>query len=130
MPVDPTLIYHQATGEIATNDGGFVAFGWAGNGLGKNNADMQEVHDVGPLPRGSYRVGPWEAQHPDLGPLVAHLEQIEGETFGRSGFYFHGPAMDAAKHGQESKGCIVVPHSWRVIVQSKAPEGSIVQVVV
>jgi hypothetical protein len=60
--------------------------------------------------------------------MVAHLEQIDGDTFGRSGFYFHGPANDPAKYGQESHGCIVVPRAGREIVKSFAPEGSVVQV--
>ncbi len=107
----------------------YVALGWAGHGEGKNNPAMQSVKNTGPLPQGLYRVGPWEDQHPGLGPIVASLIQVDGETFGRSAFYFHGPALDTTKFGQESKGCIVVPRAGRLKVKEKAPEGSIVQVV-
>ena len=65
---------------------------------------------------------------PGLGPLVAHLEQVQGDSFGRSGFYFHGPSMDPAHMGQESKGCIVVQHASREKVKQAAPDGSYVQV--
>ena len=73
-------------------------------------------------------MGEWEEKHPGLGPMVAHLEQIEGETFGRNGFYFHGPSSDAAHYGQESMGCIVVPRSGREKVKQAAPEGSLLLV--
>lgn len=126
--MDPVLFYHQASGLLQTPQGQFVALGWAGNHAGKNNPSMESVHDIGPLPRGLYRVGPWEDQHPGLGPLVAHLEQVQGDSFGRSGFYFHGPSMDPAHMGQESKGCIVVQHASREKVKQAAPDGSYVQV--
>ena len=130
MPVDqPILIVSQGGGTIKSSLGVFVAMCWAGCGIGKNNPSMQEVHDIGPLPRGLYRVGPWEEMHPGLGPMVAHLEMVSGESFGRSGFYFHGPANDPAKYGQESHGCVVVAHAGREIVKSFAPEGSLIQVV-
>jgi len=127
---DPVLIYHQGSGLIRKVDGTFVALGWAGNGLGKNNPSWQHQKNEGPLPRGIYEVGPWEEEHAGLGPIVASLKQIQGETYGRSGFYFHGPAMDSAKFGQESRGCIVVPRAGRLKVKDLAPEGSLIEVVV
>ncbi len=111
-------------------DGTFVALGWAGNGLGKNNPSWQHQKNEGPLPRGIYEVGPWEDEHAGLGPFVASLKQIQGETYGRSGFYFHGPAMDSAKFGQESRGCIVVPRAGRLKVKELTPPGSLIEVVV
>ena len=116
------LNYSQSTGYISTDSGALIARGWAGNGDGKNNPSMQEVHNAGPLPRGVYKVGPWEENHPGLGPLVAHLEQIEGDTFGRSPFYIHGPAVDPAKYGQESRGCIVIPRDMRMAVRARNPD--------
>ena len=108
------LTYSQSTG-IMTRDGAFLAKGWSGNGDGKNNPDMQDVHDVGPLPRGLYSVGEW-GMH-DVGPISAPLTQISGETFGRSAFYIHGPSLPA-HYGQESKGCIVIPRPMRLLVQA------------
>lgn len=116
------LNYSQSTGTWTKDGGAVIAHGWAGNHEGKNNPEMQHVHSVGPLPRGLYKVGPWEEMHPGLGPIVAHLEQVEGETFGRSAFYIHGPAQDPAHYGQESKGCTVVPHAERVGIRALNPD--------
>lgn len=116
------LNYSQSTGTWTKDDGTIVGRGWAGRGEGKNNPSMQHVKSTGPLPRGVYKVGPWEENHPGLGPIVARLTQIEGETFGRDAFYIHGPAMDPAKHGQESKGCTVVPRPDRLKIRDLNPE--------
>jgi hypothetical protein len=137
---NPVLTYHQSSGLMNAPDGAFVALGWAGNDsnphanpthiAGKNNPNVESVRCIGPLPKGLYRVGHWEDMHAGLGPIVAHLEQIEGETFGRSGFYFHGPAQNVMAYGQESEGCIVVPRAGRLKVREQAPEGSVIEVVV
>ena len=110
-----TLTYSQSSGALTGADKGVVSQGWAGNGEGKNNPAMQEVHEVGPLPQGLYDLGPWEQFHPGLGPLVCRLTQVEGETFGRDGFFIHGASM--GHYGEESKGCIVLPRSQRELVQ-------------
>jgi len=110
-----TLTYSQSTGALVDADKGVVAQGWAGNGEGKNNPAMQEVHEVGPLPQGLYDLGPWEQFHPGLGPLVCRLTQVEGETYKRDGFFIHGASM--GHYGEESKGCIILPRSQRELVQ-------------
>lgn len=116
------LTFQQSTGEVRDAEGAFIAKGWAGHGEGKNNPHLQDIHNIGPLPQGLYFVGPWEELHHGLGPWVAHLEQIEGDTFGRSAFYIHGPAVDPSRFGQESKGCIVLPRASRMIVKALAPD--------
>lgn len=116
------LNYSQSTGTWTTEAGAFVARGWAGHGEGKNNPAMQHVKSTGPLPQGLYRVGPWEDQHPGLGPIVARLIQVEGETYGRDAFYIHGPSSDPSRYGEESKGCIVVPRRQRIAIQALNPE--------
>ena len=123
----PKLIYHQGSGVIAAPDGVTVAFGWAGNGKGKNNPDEQGHRRVGPLPQGLYSVGVW-CDHPRLGKMVAPLTQIDGETFGRDDFWIHGPSKDPVRYGQESMGCIVTPFSSRLKVRGLLPEGSYLRV--
>ncbi len=83
----------------------------AGNGAGLNNAGMQRVHNVGPLPRGLYLIGRFQT-HPHLGPLSAPLIPLKDAgggfawLFGRGGFYIHGPEF--------SEGCVVVPEPIRL----------------
>lgn len=114
------LTYNQTNGHLTNDDGVIVAEGWAGNGDGKNNHAMQDVKSIGPLPCGVYSVGEWEAMHPGLGPLVVHLVQVEGDTFGRDGFYIHGPSFK--NYGEESKGCIIVPRPMRNYLRNLRPE--------
>lgn len=102
-------------------NGGQVAIGWAGNHEGKNNPDMQQVRCVGPLPQGTYKVEPWIERHPHLGPFVAPLTQVAGETYGRGDFFIHGPSV-GSNFGQESKGCIVIARSMRLHVMELAPD--------
>lgn len=110
--------FSQSSGKITDDNGKLIATGWAGHGLGKNNPDWENVHDVGPLPKGLYRVGAW-GDHPPLGPNSAPLTQVAGGTYGRSGMYIHGPGT--TDYGQESKGCIVVPHDERLRIITLNP---------
>jgi len=121
------LNFSQTTGAITKDDGRWIATGWAGRGLGKNNPEDQGIRNTGPLPRGVYAVGSW-GDHPVVGPNSAALTAISGETYGRSGFYIHGPGT--ADYGQESKGCIVIPRGMRLMVQAILVEGSTLTVTV
>jgi len=113
------LNYCQTTGILTDDEGTVVAHGWAGRQEGKNNPDMEDVHSTGPLPAGTYSVGPW-GDHPPVGPESAKLTQTSGESYGRDGFYIHGPGD--ADYGQESKGCIVIPHAEREAVMALNPD--------
>ena len=111
------LVYSQSSG-VMTRDGVELAHGWAGNHEGRNNPDAQSQHCIGPLPRGMYTLQPWLPAHPHLGPITSYLKPDESnEMFGRDAFYIHGPSVDPAKYGQESKGCIVIPRSGRLDVR-------------
>jgi len=120
------LNFSQLTGTITQDDGRVVAVGWSGCGDGKRNPEMQGVVDVGPLPRGVYKVGGW-GDHPPLGQNSTPLTQISGESYGRDSFYIHGTSLDHP--GQESHGCVVVPHGMRLMIQAILPEGSTLTVV-
>lgn len=119
--------YSQSTGILGSADGLFKARGYAGAGAGKNNPDMQNIVDVGPLPQGRYSLGQaFECTH-DLesdetcgdchgtakhkhGPNVIRLIPDPGnEMFGRAGFLIHGDNST----GTASEGCIVMPPATR-----------------
>lgn len=122
------LTYSQGIGTLSAHDG-FMAIGYAGYETGKNNPAMQEVPNVGPLPRGVYTVTGPECigasfPCPDChgatahrhGPYVLRLHPIEGnEMFGRGGFLIHG---DNGK-GTASEGCICIDRSSRQLVTSE-----------
>lgn len=97
--------YEQATGRLL-QDGERIAIGYSGAGEGKNNADMQDVHNVGPIPRGKYSIGePCDTM--THGPYVLRLTpDADNDMCGRSGFLIHG---DSVVHpGTASEGCIIV----------------------
>lgn len=86
--------------------------GYSGIGEGKNNPAMESVHDVGPIPRGTWRIdGPPEDTIAH-GPYVLKLTPIGNtNTLGRSGFLMHG---DSKEHpGLASHGCTVLPRAVR-----------------
>ncbi|MCC8402470.1 DUF2778 domain-containing protein [Paraburkholderia sp. MMS20-SJTN17] len=96
--------YQQSTGRLYHNEN-FVSRGYSGKGVGKNNPSKEGVANVGPIPRGTYRIGePFLHKH--AGGDTLRLTPIHGtHTYGRDGFLIHG---DSIKHpGQASNGCII-----------------------
>ena len=103
--------YVQQTGEMIDPTGKLLAVGYAGNGAGKNNPAMQDVHGVGPLPCGFYRIEK-AVDTVDHGPEVMWLvPDPANEMFGRGGFGLHGDSK--ANPGCASKGCPCLPRAAR-----------------
>jgi hypothetical protein len=99
--------YEQKTGRLRDANGKTVAFGYAGNGEGKNNPDMQNVPNIGPLPQGIYAMVSMSLSTPKHGPYVIFLNPDKSnEMFGRSLFRVHGDKVGAP--GTASEGCIIV----------------------
>jgi len=100
----------QETGTL-TKIGISPARGYSGYGRGKNNPAMQAMPDVGPIPRGTYAIGP-AFFHPEKGPCVMGLvPDAENEMFGRGGFLIHGDSIEDP--GFASHGCIILDHETR-----------------
>lgn len=119
--------FKQSTGEFFDYDGTLLGKGVAGQGAGLNNPAMQDVHNIGPLPRGTYSIGtPYT--HPHLGPLTFNLTpDPSNEMFGRSSFRIHG---FASVHPElSSEGCITQHHDVRAYVASHLSTQSQVEVV-
>lgn len=110
-------VFESSTGRMFKDDSNMVrGIGWSGQGLGKNNPDMQNVPDVGPIPVGRYTIGaPYH--HPKLGPITMDLEpDTNNEMYGRSLFRIHGFGEDK-EHASE--GCIIqVPSVRQAIADS------------
>lgn len=107
-------VYSQSTGKLWNEAGHLIGKGYSGFGAGKNNVLMQEIPNVGPIPQGAYAIGDL-FQSEAHGPDCMHLTPEEGtNTFGRDGFLMHG---DSQQHlGQASHGCVILPHSVRMMV--------------
>lgn len=72
---------------------------------------MENVENVGPIPKGIYDIG--APNHTTShGPFVMALSPAAGtDTFGRSGFLIHGDAI--ADPGTASHGCIILARDLR-----------------
>lgn len=110
-----SFVYSQSTG-ILTHEGIALGKGYSGHGDGINNAAMQSVHDIGPIPRGKYRIGPQQT-HPKLGPVAMPLQPYPmNEMFGRSAFFIHGPHSN--DKCDSSEGCIILDRKVRVEIST------------
>ena len=116
--------YDQSTGALS-RDGAPIGDGYSGFESGKNNPEMQNVHDVGPIPQGRYEIGP-PHDTTTHGPHVLPLTPLDGtDTFGRDGFLIHGDSI--AHPGAASHGCIILSRDLRnLISDSGDPELEVV----
>lgn len=106
-----TWAYKQSTGWIAHN-GKNIAKGYSGAGDGKNNPEMQDVPNIGPIPVGKYTIGD-PSDTKTHGPYVLDLTpDPENEMFGRFAFLIHGDSV--VNPGTASEGCIILPRKVRV----------------
>ena len=102
--------YDQRSGALG-KDGQRVATGYSGFGQGKNNPELENIHDVGPIPKGVYGIGP-PHDTPTHGPHALALTPEPGtNTFGRDGFLIHGDSVQ--NPGTASHGCIILPRTVR-----------------
>jgi hypothetical protein len=114
--------YSQKTGELAHN-AAYVATGYSGHGIGKNNPDLQNVKDVGPCPRGRFimeLIVDSEGNSVDYeekkAPVFRLIPDPADEMFGRSGFLMHGDSISVP--GTASEGCIIQAHWVRENVRT------------
>lgn len=106
--------YEQATGTLTDASGNLEGTGYSGSPLARNDPSQQEIENVGPIPRGLWKVAGMIPKS-DHGPYALVLLPQNGTiTFGRSGFLMHGDEI--AHPGFASHGCIIMPRSTREAV--------------
>lgn len=108
--------YIQKTGELLQN-GQHIAVGYSGyddpqtGQDGKNNPDLENVPDVGPIPVGQYSIGS-PVDTLTHGPFVLPLTpDPANQMFGRAGFLIHGDSV--VEPGTASRGCIIMARTVR-----------------
>jgi Tlde1 domain len=115
--------YSQSKATISHN-GQVIGTGYSGNGAGLNNPALQNDPDVGPIPQGTYTIGP-PFTHPDKGPIVMRLRQAPGnQMFARDGFMIHGD--NQAMNHTASEGCIILARTIRVQIAGSGDPSLIV----
>ena len=109
--------YSQSTGQLTRNGVPLGRPGYSGAPEGQNNPNMQQVPNVGPIPRGTYRIGPPRSSSA-RGPHVLDLTPVGHNALGRTAFLIHGERRDGPP-GLASTGCIILPlHIRQQVVAS------------
>ncbi len=97
--------YSITTHTLKHNGSTITSAVYAGAPGFKNAPSAISLHDLGPLPPGTYRIGhPYHNHH--TGPYTLNLIPESGNhMFGRNAFRIHG---DSSRHpGSASNGCII-----------------------
>jgi RHS repeat-associated protein len=130
-PLPPHWQYKQSTGDMSlavktkSSSGKSgediikdVGQGYAGHGQGLNNPQSQSVSEsadktnAGPIPQGTYTIGPAFNNVGSTGLESMRLQPDAGnEMFGRSDFLIHGP--HGGDQQDSSEGCPVLPKATR-----------------
>jgi hypothetical protein len=107
-PLEPAP---KRRGDLQQN-GTHVSTGYSGASEGTNNPAIENVPDVGPIPRGDWIITGPPIDSKDHGPYVLKLHpNPTTDTRGRSGFLMHG---DSKEHpGSASHGCVILPRAVR-----------------
>ena len=114
------FVYEQRTGAFGIINAEFdcpIAEGYSGRGVGLNEPEAEDIPQVGPIPKGVYRLR--VMAHIRFAAPAIHCEPDEEtrETlreFGRSGFWIHGDNTRADRSA--SRGCIILDlHTRRAV---------------
>lgn len=100
--------YVQSTGDLF-HGSAYIETGYSGKVPGgKNDPSKECVKDVGPIPRGTYKIGPEKAS-PSPVSLILTADNPNYCTPPRDGFLIHGDNST----GTASTGCIILSRSTR-----------------
>jgi len=106
--------YQQHDGALL-RDGEVVGWGYSGAGQGKNNPQLQHIHDVGPIPRGLWVIeGPPAYTMTPRSYVLRLTPTGDAKTYGRAGFLIHGDSI--VNPGTASEGCVILSHLLRVTI--------------
>ena len=108
--------YVQKTGELL-HDGKHEATGYSGfdnpetGQQSKNNPELENVHEIGPIPIKMYSIGT-PKNTLTHGPFVLPLSPDPGnEMFGHTAFLIHRDSV--VEPGTASRGCIIMGRAVR-----------------
>lgn len=102
--------YNQRTG-VLTHNGRVIGSGYSGAPMGYNNPQMEAVPNVGPIPRGRYRIG-IPRNTGTHGPHAMDLTPIGHLAHGRTNFLIRGERRTGPR-GHASTGCVILERPLR-----------------
>lgn len=121
-PLGLDWYYQQSNGNLTHVDSNGVVTdygnGYSGNGAGLNWPGAQNMQGVGPIPQGTYTIGPQQNNVTGSGHMLLQSMRLtpdpSNQMFGRSGFLIHG---DNSRGNQSaSEGCMIFNHDVRNII--------------
>lgn len=117
-------LYRQSTGELY-RDGKLIEKGYSGMLTNNNNPDREQVRGMGPIRRGTWKIGNTGTSK---GPLTITLIHESGASYSRDmrTFRMHGDKRHGIA-GFASEGCIIMLPSTRLLVSKD--HGAILEVV-
>lgn len=116
--------YKQSTGELF-RDGKLIEKGYSGVLTNKNNPDREQVRGMGPIPRGTWKIG---STGTSKGPLTITLIHVSGNSYSRDmgTFRMHGEKVHGVP-GFASEGCIIMyPHTRLMVSKDR---GALLEVI-
>ncbi len=117
--------FERYTGQLFSPSGNLFGIGYSGRDSGMNTPQYENVHDVGPIPKGVWDIGEFFDDPGGKGPCVAHLTPEPGfETFGRDGFMIHGD--NSERNHTASEGCIILGPQQRLAISCSADKKLVV----
>lgn len=105
-------LYEQSTGRMFDRDGELAGEGYSGSPEGRNNALLQDVHNVGPCPVGFFTFGSLFDSFTHGKNVLALTPDPGNDMFGRDHFLVHGDSV--VEPGTASEGCIIQPLATRL----------------
>lgn len=107
--------YSQSTGHLRHNGRVIATNGYSGIDQGRNNPAQEMVRDVGPTPRGQYRIAA-PRNSAAVGPHAMDLTPVAHNAHGRNAFMIHGDSRE--NPGRASQGCIILPPNARTQISN------------
>ena len=113
------LKYEQSTGKLFDATGKLLGTGYSGKDPHKNNPAAEGIEDLGPIPRGVYKLTAMEETTAEHGPYVIVLApddatraKILALNRQPDTFRIHGNSL--LHPGAASAGCVIQPRPVRV----------------
>ena len=105
--------YSQYSGTLRRDGVVIYVGGYSGAGYAKDRPEMENLANIGPIPRGTWTIGRAYRSR-TKGEITMDLTPYGHSAHNRTNFRIHG---DSISHpGNASEGCIILPFEMRKLI--------------